>query len=253
MLTQPPRSVQVVRKTIYVVVLAALGITAPFALGLGLLIRRASGESWDYKERWRGVWAFAVLCALIYGLMFRFLHPYPFLFSEILLGLRAHNLGRAVEWMGGLWFYHSLLAPVVALLCEGLIPTTRRVTMIPRQSLSSPGETRAQEHLLARGFHRIGDQLLAGFPEQLGGHGTVGRPLGGSLWQWVVDGFFVFPLYTLIYHAVVAGQSGTGKSELLRRIAYMDAKIYHMKVIWVDGKGDWKDAAGFKLAMQKAG
>ncbi len=254
MLTQPPSPVQTARRTASVVVLVACGIFSPLMLGLGLLIRYRSTNSWDYKDRWNGVRAFAVFLGLIYGLIFWFVHPFPFLFTAIRFGLQTHHLLSAAEWVAALWAYNGvLLSPACALVYEALAPRTRRVNMRPRQSLSSVRQVRAEEGVLARGFRKAGDDLLVGLPEQLGEHGMVGRPLGGDLWQWVVEGLFVYPLYALMYHAVVAGRTGTGKSELLRRIAYMAAKIYHLKVVWVDGKGEWEDAASFQLVMQKAG
>src|SRR5260370_31269180 len=254
MLALPPSPVQTARRTACVVVLVACGIFSPLMLGLGLLIRYRSTNSGDYKERWNGVRAFAVFLGLIYGLIFWFVHPFPFLFTAIRFGLQTHHLLSAAEWVAALWAYNGvLLSPACALVYEALAPRTRRVNMRPRQSLSSVRQVRAEEGVLARGFRKAGDDLLVGLPEQLGEHGMVGRPRGGDLWQWVVEGLFVYPLYALLYHAVVAGRTGTGKSELLRRIAYMAAKIYHLKVVWVDGKGEWEDAASFQLVRQKAG
>ncbi len=250
MLTQPPSPVQTARRAASVVVLVACGIFSPLMLGLGLLIRSRSATSWDYQDRWNGVRAFAVFLGLIYGLIFWFAHPFPFVFTAIRLGLQTDHLLSAAAWVAALWAYNGvLLSPACALVYEALAPRTRRVHMRPRQSLSSVRQVRAEEGVQALGKRQARDAL----PEQLGEHGVVGRPLGGDLWQWVVEGLFVYPLYALMYHAVVAGRTGTGKSELLRRIAYMAAKICHLKVVWVDGKGEWKDAASFQLVMQKAG
>jgi hypothetical protein len=63
---------------------------------------------------------------------------------------------------------------------------------------------------------------------------------------------FVYPWEVLFYHAIAVAQSGRGKSELLRRIAYTLAKQRKMKVFWIDGKGDWKDAARFELPMRQS-
>src|SRR5260221_125185 len=229
------------------------GILTPLGLGLGLLTRWYCSRSWDYKERWAGVWAFAVLFGVIYAFIFWFKHPFPFLFTAIWLDLRADHLALAGEWLGILWAYNGiLLAPLFALVYEALSPRTRRTRMQRRQRLPSVKQTREEARLAGQGFRQVGD-ILVGLPECLREHGVVGRPLGGDLWQWIVDGLFVYPLYALIYHAVLCGRSGSGKSELLRRIVYLAAKIHHMKVIWVDGKGEWKDAASYQLVMEKAG
>lgn len=253
MLTQPPSPVQTARRAASVVVLVACGIFSPLGLGLGLLTRWYCSRTWDYKERWAGVWAFVLLFGVIYALILWFKHPFPFLFTAIWLDLRTGHPALAGEWLGILWAYNGiLLTPLFALVYEALSPRTQRVRIQSRQRLLSAKQARGEATLTSQGFRQVGD-VLVGFPECLGEHGVIGRPLGGDLWQWVVDGSFVYPLYALMYHAVLAGRSGTGKSELLRRIAYLAAKIYHMKVIWVDGKGEWEDAASFQLVMQKAG
>src|SRR2546422_452528 len=172
MLTQPPSRAQTARQVTYVVVLAACGILSPLILGLGLLIRHRSANSWDYKERWSGVWAFAIFFGLIYGLIFWFARPFPFLLTAIWLGFHAHRLIDAAEWIAALWAYNGvLLSPAFALVCEALIPRTRRVQMRPRQSLPSVQQARAGEELLAQGFRQVGDDLLVGLPEQSGEHG----------------------------------------------------------------------------------
>ncbi len=251
MKVQPP--LPVVRRIASSIAFVFCGILAPLGLGLGLLTRWYCSRSWDYKERWAGVWAFAVLFGVIYVLIFWFKHPFPFLFTAIWLDLRADSLMLAGEWLGILWAYNGiLLAPLFALVYEALSPRTRRIRMQRRQRLPSAKQAREEARLAGQGFRQVGD-ILVGFPEYLGEHGVVGRPLGGDLWQWIIQGFFTYPLYALIYHALVVGRSGTGKSELLRRIAYLVAKFYRMKVVWVDGKGEWEDATRFYLTMEKAG
>ncbi len=251
--TPPPSPIQTARRAASVVVLAACGMFSPLMLGLGLLIRSRSTNSWDYQERWNGVRAFAVLLGLIYGLIFWFAHPFPFFFAAIRSGLQTHHLLEAFAWVAALWAYNGvLLSPACALVYEALSPRTRHIQMQQRGRLPSAKQAREETRVAGQGFRQVGD-MLVGFPEYLGEHGVIGRPLGGDLWQWIIQGFFTYPLYALLYHAVVAGRTGTGKSELLRRIAYVAAKCYQMKVVWVDGKGEWEDAARFQLVMQKAG
>lgn len=49
------------RRALYVSALVALGVLSPFALGLGLLLRGQAARSFDSKDSWRGIWAFALL------------------------------------------------------------------------------------------------------------------------------------------------------------------------------------------------
>jgi hypothetical protein len=91
------------------------------------------------------------------------------------------------------------------------------------------------------------------FPEAVDGEAVIGRALSGTLWQWVRGAYLVYLRQALSHHAVVVAQSGMGKSELLRRIAYTMAKLFGMKVLWIDGKGDWQDAIRFEMTMKLAG
>src|SRR5260221_11356751 len=109
MLTQPPSPVQTARRAASVVVLVVCGMFSPLMLGVGLLIRSRSATSWDYKDRWSGVRAFAVLLGLIYALIFWFAHPFPFFFTAIWSGLQTHHLLEAFAWVAALWAYNGVL------------------------------------------------------------------------------------------------------------------------------------------------
>lgn len=253
MLTQPPSSVQRTRSTAFRVVLSICILFSPLMVGLAFFIRSGSANSWDYQERWRGVWASAILLGLVYGLIFWLFRPFTFLLVGIWAGLQLHQFTATLGWLAVLWVYNALLSPALAVIYEALVPQTPRIVTSPRQSLPSPQQMRAEEGLRSQGFRQVSNDVLVGFPEKVGEHGVIGRPLGGDLWEWLQEGFFFYPLYVLIYHAVIIGRSGSGKSELLRRIAYLAAKIYGMKVVNFDGKGEWEDAARFQLTMEKAG
>lgn len=79
--------------------------------------------------------------------------------------------------------------------------------------------------------------------------------------NWKRKGKFVYPEKALKYSAVVLGQSGSGKSEMLRRAAYGTHKVYRRQVIHVDAKGNKKrddeesedNAARFVATMRAAG
>src|SRR6266702_2746984 len=82
------------RRAIYVSVLVALGVLSPFAMGLGLVLRGQAARSFDSRDSWRGIWAFAVLGTLAYGLLSWLLHSLSFLPVSLFQSLLC---GRVVE------------------------------------------------------------------------------------------------------------------------------------------------------------
>lgn len=250
-MAKPASEARGVRRALYVSVLVALGVLSPFAMGLGLVLRVQAARSFDSGDSWRGIRAFAVLGALAYGLLSWLLHPLSFLPVALFRALLGGHLARGVQPLLLLWVYHALLAPVVSLVLEALAKTAQEVPLAARAVLSRPGDV---------GRRRPGQeaQAVAGssspaIPEAVDGEAVIGRALCGTLWQWVRGAYLVYLRHALSYHAVVVAQSGMGKSELLRRIAYTMAKLFGMKVLWIDGKGDWQDAVRFEMTMQRAG
>jgi hypothetical protein len=239
------------RPAIYTSVLVVSGTCSPPALGIALLLRWHASRSLDSGNSWRGIWAFALLGAALYGLIFWLFHPLAILSLGIWQAVRAGQ-ELALEWsLLLLWGYHGLLAPALSLVLETLVKSTPEVPLAPRSVLSRPG-------VEGQGTSGQSAQVVKGsasppFPEIIDGDVVLGRALSGNLWRWVRGSHFAYPLKMLFYHAVALAQSGQGKSELLRRIAYTLAKHFGMKVYWIDGKGDWKDAARFELTMEKAG
>jgi hypothetical protein len=103
-------------RALYVSVLVALGVLSPFALGLGLVLRGQAARSFDSRDSWRGIWAFAVLGALAYGLLSWLLHPLSFLPVALLRALLGGHLAEGVQQLLLLWGYHALFAPVFSLV-----------------------------------------------------------------------------------------------------------------------------------------
>lgn len=60
----------------------------------------------------------------------------------------------------------------------------------------------------------------------------------GDLTALVRKGYFVLPEEYLTHHIVCLGSSGSGKSETLRRLAYLGHKVYRQQVILLNAKGD---------------
>jgi hypothetical protein len=78
---------------------------------------------------------------------------------------------------------------------------------------------------------------------------------------WIHRHVFTFPLEALRHHIICLGASGSGKTETLLRLAYGARTAYQHQVIYLDAKGEEKQAAEqeedtaarFVAAMQAAG
>lgn len=66
--------------------------------------------------------------------------------------------------------------------------------------------------------------------------------------QWAV-----YSQAALHSHGVILGENGTGKSELLLRLAYGARKVYGWRVYCIDAKGNSVFANQFRATMRKAG
>src|SRR5216684_263494 len=155
------------RWAIYVSVLVALGVLSPFTIGLGLVLRGQAARSFDSRDSWRGIWAFAVLGVLAYGLLFWLLHPLSFLLVALFRALRFGHLAEVVQPLLLLWGYHALLAPGFSLVLEVLVKTTQEFQLAPRAVLSRPGDG-GQRRLEQRAQIVAGSSSPA-FPEAVDG------------------------------------------------------------------------------------
>jgi hypothetical protein len=78
---------------------------------------------------------------------------------------------------------------------------------------------------------------------------------------WKKRSLFYYPKKALRHHAVILGNTGSGKSVTLMRTAYGARKVNRMQVVYLDAKGETKredeasqdNAALFVAAMQAAG
>jgi hypothetical protein len=141
-MTPPALKARKIRSVIYAGVLVVSGIFSPFALGLGLLLRLHASRSLDSSNSWRGIWAFALLGAALYGLMFWLFHPLTSLTLGVWLAMRAGRVSSLAWSLLLLWGYHGLLAPALSLVLEGLVKSSQAVPLAPRPVLSRPGRGR---------------------------------------------------------------------------------------------------------------
>ncbi len=82
---------------------------------------------------------------------------------------------------------------------------------------------------------------------------VLGTPIRGDMYACVQNGIFAYPTNLLDKHGVIIGESGSGKTETMLRIAFGAAKEHNWKVFYVDAKGDRDTATRFLDVMGKAG
>jgi hypothetical protein len=194
--------------------LILLAIAAPGAAGLGgLLWAWAIGGKQDTADRWIGVKAFAVLGSLLW-------------LAGLSLQFALIHASLVLIWLG----LNTLFGPAFA-----LIAAPSSVAALPAPSSLSQGT------------------VNTAIPEEIQGALTLGAARHGDLWEWVKEGCVIYPRAALGLHGLVIGRSGSGKTETLLRIAYLAAKVYGYRVIFLDAKGDWNLAARFLLLMSQAG
>ncbi len=90
-------------------------------------------------------------------------------------------------------------------------------------------------------------------PDQVQQQIVLGPAIGTGLLAWVKKHFVFLPTDELSKHGVIIGNSGSGKSNTLLRIAVLAARILHWQVILIDGKGDEDAGSLFVAAMKRAG
>ncbi len=166
-MAKPASKARGVRWAIYVSVLVALGVLSPFTIGLGLVLRGQAARSFDSRDSWRGIWAFAVLGALAYGLLSWLLHPLSFLLVALFRALLCGHLAEGVQPLLLLWGYHALLAPVCSLVLEVLVKTTQEAQLAPRAVLSRPGD--AGQRRPGQGAQTVAGSSSPAFPEAVDG------------------------------------------------------------------------------------
>jgi Cdc6-like AAA superfamily ATPase len=141
------------------------------------------------------------------------------------------------------WLATLPLAPLVALVLLARRPAgvetpvgereRRRAARVERQvarKARRDGEPPASEQTLFLGYRIGGDELLP----------TRRRRVR-------------LPLRRLNHHLLVAGATGSGKTETALRIAYSLARSCDWRIVYIDAKGDRETRDRFTALMQQAG
>jgi hypothetical protein len=262
----PPQQTPVARwRQVLFILLLCIGIiTSPLALLLSVPLWQWAAKSWDSKDRWDGMWAFAICFVAGYIALSWFGHVYTFFWQSFSFDL-LHGLVRyAFTVLLEVWGYHILLAPVFALSLERAYPQTHKRGKHPHRPQPAPQiqqqvqpprepEPEKQETPTPATRQLAVPHIIIQTPLNANGSAIVGQPLEGDLYQWIEDGWFCWPEWVLNEGALILAKPGSGKTKTAMRLAYTARTVYDRKVYMLDGKGDWDTAAEFDLVMRAAG
>ncbi|GHO73972.1 hypothetical protein KSD_17430 [Ktedonobacter sp. SOSP1-85] len=197
----------------------------------------------------------AALGALSAGGFLLLAHPWSAVQEQLLtLSREIIHEAKATTWnVSRLWrdiwpFWGESLpfAPLAACLSHLLAPQSARERLLAAEA----ERTQALAATSKRAHRRAkrGD-----IPDQIEQHIVIGLAIGAGLPSWVKKHFAIFPINELGQHGVVIGNSGSGKSTFLLRLAVLIARILRWQVIMIDGKGDEDAGSDFVAAMKHAG
>src|SRR2546421_7685036 len=120
------------RKALLRAFLPIAALLALPGLGIGALIWWRTGKTWDYRERWAGVWLLAIIGLVVYAAITWAAHPLPSMLDALLVDHQKNVLIAGLQDVGKMWLLHLCFAPTCALILEWLHPLTKRVRRLPR-------------------------------------------------------------------------------------------------------------------------
>jgi Cdc6-like AAA superfamily ATPase len=225
-----------------VLVLAALAV-GPFALAAGLLLAllaRAGRQLW--------LWASSLPGAAAGFLLWPFTHRHLDAARAVLHSGLTANPARALvaAWsqLWPAWLATTSLAPLVGLFILVRQPSTefgiatreRDGGRLPRSEqrvarrAAKRSEAPPDDAGIFLGYRLAGDKLLPSRRNRV-----------------------YLPLPRLSHHLLVAGATGSGKTETVLRIADSLARTSEWTIVYIDGKGDRENKERFAALMQAAG
>lgn len=214
-------------------------ILGPLAVGLGFALRLL---------RRRVLVLGAIPSAGAGLLLWSFVHRHLHAALRILHGqLRRHPhaaLLAALHELWPAWLAAAVFAPLIALVLS-LRPASPRFPV-------DTGEPRGRGLPLAE--RRAAARAANPPPVPPDGDGLfLGYGIGGDPLLPMRRGRVHLPLSRLARHLLVAGSTGSGKTETVLRIADSLARRSDWAIVFVDGKGDRETMARFRALMTAAG
>jgi hypothetical protein len=156
-------------------------------------------------------------------------------------GHRAHALPAAWPSLWPAWLAATAVAPLVAVAIIARQPPRARVP-----DLGGPRVFRRERRIARRARN-------AATPPSRSEGLFLGYALGGDRLLPRRRRRVYLPLERLAHHLLVAGATGSGKTETVLRIADSLARATNWKIVVFDGKGDPQTMARFATLMGDAG
>jgi hypothetical protein len=219
-------------------------VLGPFALAAAAALARFA----RFRSR-RWLWPAAVVGAGVCVLLRRLLEGH---LAAALAAAHGGIAGGPGRLLLALWpqLWPAWLAMIAAAPPLALVLLVRQGAT-PR--LDAPvddhrrGRTARFEHRLAR------KALTAPEPATAAGELFLGYKLSGDTLLPARHRRVHLPLSRLRHHLLVAGATGSGKTETALRIAYSLARASNWTVVYIDAKGDRDTKERFTALMQQAG
>jgi energy-coupling factor transporter ATP-binding protein EcfA2 len=197
----------------------------------------------------------AILGILSAGGFLLFTHPWnsvqgqlATLAREVVQEAKTNTWSLSHIWNDVLPFWIESLpfTPLVACVAHLLAPQNARERLLAGDA--------ERTQALASASKRTQRQAKRGnIPDQVEQQIVLGLAIETGLPAWVKKHLVIFPTNDLGKHGVVIGNSGSGKSTFLLRLAVLVTRVLHWQVIMIDGKGDEDAGVEFVAAMKHAG
>lgn len=230
------------------VVALALITVGPFTL-LAAAGLTAAAIHRHWRRLW--LWLLAAPSAAAAFLLWPLVHRHLLAAAAALHAAHTHGHPErilAVIWphLWPTWLCTLTIAPLLALVIVERRPRSQLDRHAAEQRRQARRTTRLERRLARRAES---DRGSTGDPSAI----FLGYTLGGDAVLPVRNGRAMLPLPRLANHLVVAGATGSGKTETVLRLAYSLAAESDWTIVYIDGKGDPQTKERFAALMTDAG
>ncbi len=238
----PARGVPELEALLLVIAVVVVG---PPVMIVGALLAALAGTR---RSLW--LWTLSVPAAVAAVLLWPFSRGHMLAAATAVRLAQTHGDPKRVvlaAWpqLWPIWLAALTVAPLIALA----IIHRRRTSLDPQQT-QQPRAAARTLRLERRTIRRAADESeRTGDPSGL----FLGYKLGGDDLLPSRRGRVVLPLPRLGHHLVIAGATGSGKTETVLRLAYSLAATSDWRIVYIDGKGDRETQQRFAELMAHAG